>query len=203
MVNLDLGTIEQAIKAAMAEQIKNGHWRWVKEIKTYGGEFDDDLLEIVKIFPAIWISFVGSGSPEKISYNKIQYPITFVVLVGSRSVRNEESRRHGAGTDIGTYTMLKNVQELLIENDLSSQNIQGLAPLKLGKTKTIFNTKTRGQSISVLSQEFTTQYVITASERDREEALTDTIIERINFDYVFEQSGVPIASDLVELKEGN
>ena len=69
--------------------------------------------------------------------------------------------------------------------------------------KTIFNTKVRSQSLSVLSQEFTTQYTIIASNRDREEQETETTIERINFDYVFEQHEEPVASDLVELKEGN
>ncbi len=38
----------------------------------------------------------------------------FVVLVGARSVRNEEARRQGAGRDIGTYEMLDRVQKLLI-----------------------------------------------------------------------------------------
>ena len=77
-----------------------------------------------------------------------------------------------------------------------------LTALELGKTKTIFNTKLRSQSISVLSQEFTTQYTITASDRDREEAETESEIHKINFDYYFQPSDViKDESDLVELKE--
>lgn len=203
MVNLDLGTIEQAIKDVMAKQVQSRTWDWIREIKTYGGEFDDDISTIVNHFPAIWVAFVGSGTPKKSSHNKTEYPITFVVLVGAQSVRNEEARRHGAGSDIGTFAMLHQVQNLLIGNDLSSEGVKGLSPLELGKTKTIFNTKVRSQSLSVLSQEFTTQYTIIASNRDREEQETETTIERINFDYVFEQHEEPVASDLVELKEGN
>lgn len=202
-MNLNLAIIEQAIKDEMADQIKNKVWPWIREIKTYGGEFDDDLTSVINHFPAIWVSFVSSGTPKKTSYNKTEYPITFVVLVGAQSVRNEEARRHGAGSDIGTFSMLDLVQRLLIGNDLSSQGIDGLASLELGKTKTIFNTKARSQSLSVLSQEFTTQYTIVASSRDREEQATEETIERINFDYIFDQQEKPVASDLVELKEGN
>lgn len=202
MVNLDLGTIEQAIKDVLAKQVQSRAWDWIREIKTYGGEFDDDISTIVNHFPAIWVAFVGSGTPKKSSHNKTEYPITFVVLVGAQSVRNEEARRHGAGSDIGTFAMLHQVQNLLIGNDLSSEGVKGLRPLELGKTKTIFNTKTRSQSISVLSQEFTTQYTITASDRDREEAATESEIHKVNFDYYFQPNDTHVdESDLVNLKE--
>ncbi|MGB9192298.1 MULTISPECIES: phage protein Gp37 [unclassified Acinetobacter] len=202
MVNLDLGTVEQALKDVMAKQIQSKAWPWIREIKTYGGEFDDDISTIINHFPAIWVAFVGSGTPKKTSHNKTQYPVTFVVLVGAQSVRNEEARRHGAGSDIGTFSMLHQVQNLLTGNDLSSEEIKGLDPLELGKTKTIFNTKTRNQSISVLSQEFTTQYTIIASDRDREEAETESEIHKVNFDYYFQPDDTHVdESDLVNLKE--
>lgn len=200
---INLSVVEQGFKDVMSKQITDKKWPWIREIKTYGGEFDDGLTAIIKAFPAIWVVFEGSGTPKKISYNKTEYPLKFVVLVGARSVRNEQARRQGAGNDIGTYEMLDRVQQLLIGNDLSSVGIKGLAPLELGRTKTIFNTKTASQSISVLSQEFTTQYTITASDRDREEA-DESIgeIHRINVDYFFEPGDdVVDASDLVELKE--
>ncbi len=201
-MNLDLGTIEQAIKDVLAKQVQSRAWDWIREIKTYGGEFDDDISTIVNHFPAIWVAFVGSGTPKKTSHNKTEYPVTFVVLVGAQSVRNEEARRHGAGSDIGTFAMLHHVQNLLIGNDLSSEGVKGLSPLELGKTKTIFNTKTRSQSISVLSQELTTQYTITASDRDREEAATESEIHKVNFDYYFQPNDTHVdESDLVNLKE--
>ncbi|MCG9496215.1 DUF1834 family protein [Acinetobacter pittii] len=203
MVSLNLAVVEQGIKDVLAKQVTDKKWTWVREIKTYGGEFDGDLPTVIKTFPAIWVVFDGSGTPKMSSYNKTVYPLKFVVLVGSRSVRNEEARRQGAGGDIGTYNMLDLVQRLLIGNDLSSAGVIGLAPLELGRTKTIFNTKTREQSISVLAQEFTTQYTITASDRDREEA-DESIgeIHRINVDYCFKPGDdVTDASDLVELKE--
>jgi phage gp37-like protein len=54
-VNLNLALIEQALKDEMADQIKNKVWPWVREIKTYGGEFDDDTTGFIKTFPAIWV----------------------------------------------------------------------------------------------------------------------------------------------------
>ncbi len=197
-MNLNLSIIEQAIK----DLIKAQNWDYVREIKTYAGEFDDDINAVIRRFPAIWITFQGSKSPEKISHNKTRIPITFVVLVGSYSVRNEEVQRQGDAVSIGTYQMLADIQNLLTENDLSSRCIEGLAPLELGRIKTIFNTKTKDDSISVLSQEFHTSYVLTASDRDREEAATEAEIHRINVDYYFEpDDGFKDASDLIELKE--
>lgn len=199
---LDLSIIEQAIKDVMAQQIQDKKWPWIREIYTYGGEFDDDIDAIIRHFPAIWVTFDGSKSPEKTSASKTRMPITFVVLVGAESVRNEESQRHGAGADIGTFQMLHHVQQLLTGNDLSSQGIKGLAPLELGRVKTIFNTSTRGQSLSVLAQEFTTAYTITASDRVREEAEEESYIERININYHFDPKDFDrLESDLVELKE--
>lgn len=198
---LDLSIIEQAIKDEMAQQIRDRKWPWIREIKTYGGEFDDGISAIIKAFPAIWVTFEGSKTPERISANKTKLPVTFVVLVGNRSVRNEESQRHGAGADIGTFQMLRNVQQLLTGNDLSSQGVVGLAPLELGRVKTIFNTSARSQSLSVLAQEFTTQYTITASDRVREETAEEAWLERININYHFDPKDFGIfESDLVELK---
>lgn len=199
---LNLSIIEQAIKDEMAQQIQDRKWPWIREIKTYGGEFDGDISAIIKAFPAIWVTFEGSKTPEKTSANKTKMPVSFVVLVGNRSVRNEESQRHGAGADIGTFQMLHHVQQLLTGNDLSSQKLKGLAPLELGRIKTIFNTSTRSQSLSVLAQEFTTSYTITASDRVREEAAEEAWLEKININYHFDPKEFGLfESDLVELKE--
>lgn len=199
---LNLAVIEQGIKDVMARQIEQRKWPWIREIKTYGGEFDDELLAFIKTFPAIWTTFEGSGTPKKISHNQTQYPCRFLVMVGASSLRNEEASRHGASASIGTFSMLEHVQMLLTENDLSCMGIKGLAPLTLGRTRTLFNTQSRGQSLSVLTQEFTTEYIITASDRDREEAEEQSYIERININYHYDPKDFGITeSDLVELKK--
>ncbi|EPL7761146.1 DUF1834 family protein [Acinetobacter baumannii] len=202
MVNLDLGIVVQGMKDVMAKQIETKAWPWIREIKTYGGEFDDETLAFIDTFPAIWVTFKSSGAPRKISENKTVYPINLVVLVGARSVRNEEAQRLGGGRDIGTFKMLSLVHNLLIGNDLSSAGVKGLAPLELGHTRTIFNTTTRRQSVSVLSQEFSTQYTITASDRDREEAETVEDLLGVQVDYYNQpDDGFVDASDRVEFQE--
>ena len=198
---LNLSMIEQAIKDELAAQITSGKWDWVREIKTYGGEFDDDIDAVIKRFPAIWVTFDGSKTPEKFGHNKTKMLITFVVLVADHTVRNEEAQRHGTGRNVGTFQMLDCVQRLLTGNDLSSQNLVGLAPLELGRVKTIFNTTTRRDSISVLAQEFTTSYTIVASDRDRERDDPETPdMHSININYYFQpQDDIADANDIVQL----
>jgi phage gp37-like protein len=194
--------IEQGIKDLCDQQKTSGKWPWLAAVKSYGGEFDEDLLDVVKRFPAIWVTTAGSdGSPEKLSHNKVKDSVKVVVLVGASSVRNEEARRHGAGADIGTYSMLKHVRKLFTNNTLKSVGLEGLDPLELGKTKTIFNTIVRGKSISVIAQEFTTGFIFKASDRDREDEDTEAEIQKINIDYYYQPNdGLVDESDLVELK---
>jgi len=198
-MSLDFLQIEQAMKDLMAAQVESKAWPWVREIKTYGGEFDDDITAIIKHFPAIWVTFAGSRKAVQSSYDKTEYHVNFAVLVGARSMRNEEAQRHGAGREIGAYQMLIHVQNLLTNNSLG---LKGLAPLSLGTTKTIFNTKTRDQSLSVFSQEFSTSYTIHASDRKREEDATEAYLERVFVDYFYDDPAASIAQDQVELKQG-
>lgn len=198
-MHLDFLQIEQAMKDLMAAQVESKAWPWVREIKTYGGEFDDDITAIIKHFPAIWVTFAGSRKAVQSSYDKTEYHVNFAVLVGARSMRNEEAQRHGAGREIGAYQMLIHVQNLLTNNSLG---LKGLAPLSLGTTKTIFNTKTRDQSLSVFSQEFSTSYTIHASDRKREEDATEAYLERVFVDYFYDDPAASIAQDQVELKKG-
>lgn len=198
-MHLDFLQIEQAMKDLMAAQVESKAWPWVREIKTYGGEFDDDITAIIKHFPAIWVTFAGSRKAVQSSYDKTEYHVNFAVLVGARSMRNEEAQRYGAGREIGAYQMLIHVQNLLTNNSLG---LKGLAPLSLGTTKTIFNTKTRDQSLSVFSQEFSTSYTIHASDRKREEDATEAYLERVFVDYFYDDPTASIAQDQVELKQG-
>lgn len=204
---IGFGDIEQAIKDLCDQQKSSGKWSWLATVRSYGGEFDEDLLNIVKRTPAIWVTTTGDGAPKKLAHNKYQYFIKVAVMVGSSSKRNEEARRHGAGTDIGSYEMLTEVWKLFIGNTLSKADIQGLTPLVLGRTKTIFNALVRDQSLSVLAQEFTTSFIITASDRDRDEQDEEVgEIRKIYTDYYYQPSektpeDEADASDVIHLKE--
>ncbi len=192
----DLSAMEQAIKDA----VKALNRPYIAEIKSYGGEFDDDLSEIVTRFPAVWVTFSGSGNPERLGAKRYKLPLTFVTLVGARSVRNEETARHGVkvnGTtvDVGTFQLLGDVAFALLGQDFGLP----IEKFKLGKVGTVFNTKTKDEAISVLSQEWHTTVTITTPDHEADEA---EWLERVNIDYLLQpQDDVPDAADLVQLTE--
>ncbi len=89
----------------------------VREIGSYGGEFDDNLWEQVRRFPAIWVAFAGGGKPQPygVARGKWIRPLTFVTMVGTRNVRGERQTRQGVRIDgqliePGAYQMLDDVE---------------------------------------------------------------------------------------------
>ena len=198
---MNLSCIEQAIKELIIAQ----KWPWLSQlnVRTYAGEFDDGLEAVVRSFPAIWITFNGGGKPEVQGYGTTKMPVSFMVMVGARSVRNEESQRHGSAFDVGTYQMIDSLQRLLAFNSLSSVGLIGLEPIQLGRVKPIFNTSTQGKSVSVLGLEINTSYTIKASDRTRDDAdPTIADIHSINLDYIVPPADANAeASDIVLLKD--
>lgn len=193
---LPLAQIEQAIKDAV--QALNRPY--IAEIKTYAGEFDfsDDreFAQVVQRFPAVWTTFDGSGKPERLSARRYTVPLTFSVIVGARSIRSEESARHGAslgtGVDVGSFTLVNDVLAAVLGRSFS---IAGLRPFELGALRTIFNTKTQGEAVSVLAQSFTTECTLVVPDADA--AADAQYIERVSIDYM--QDARVLAGDVVEL----
>ena len=196
-MSVSLSAIEQAIKDAVQALERP----YIAEIKTYGGEFDDDLANVVRRLPAVWTTFEGSGTPERLSARKFKLSLVFVVLVGARSIRSEEATRHGVEADgesisVGTFQLTQDVQYALIGRDFSEFGIVGLSPFTPGKIRTIFNTKTRTDAISVLAQEWHTSITLVTPDREADEA---AFLERININYISKPDDA-IAFDLVELE---
>lgn len=199
---IDFGDIEQAVKDTCDDMKKSGKWPWLATAKSYAGEFDDDLLNIVKRFPAIWVTVTGD-KPEAIGYGKVKFVVKVAIIVGASSMRNEEARRHGAGLDIGAYGMLAEVWKRFNFATLKDK-VQGLDPFEPGKAKTIVNAITKGQSISVLAQEYTTSFIVEASDRLREEDDAE-YIHKIHTDYYYQPSDKSYddpadAGDIIEIK---
>ena len=155
-----------AIEAAIVEKLKNATaLGYLKTVASYGGELDDDLSEVIRAYPAIWVVFAGSGKPEKLGAEKWKIPGTFVTMVAARNVRNEAATRLGDAKEIGTYQMLRHVRTLLMNEDLDLP----IARLQPGAVRSLYNTKVRGQALSVFAQEWTTHWVEklpTADEKD-------------------------------------
>lgn len=161
-----LAAIEDAIiariKAAAAATPGLGYK--LPTVESYGGELDDDLAAVVRKFPAVWVTFAGSGKsrPSSTARNKWLTPATFVVMVGARNVRGERATRKGLTVggvikEVGVYQMLADISLLLINNDLGL----AIGNLKPGATRTLFNTKLNGQALAVFAREWHTEFVET------------------------------------------
>ena len=152
--------IVTAVELAIVDRLTRGLGKMVTEVKTYGGEFDDDELDaVVRRLPAAWVTFGGVPRTEPYSTSKSKWRAegTFVVMVGARSLRNEQAGRHGgaAETEIGTNLLISAVRHLLNNQDMSLP-IRNLAP---GAIRTLFNTKVRNEALSVYALEFHTAWM--------------------------------------------
>jgi phage gp37-like protein len=149
-----------AVELAIVDRLTRGLGRMVKEVKTYGGEFDDDELDtVVRRFPAAWVTFGGVKRTDPVSTSRAKWKAeaVFVVMVGSRSLRNEQTSRHGGPgqSEIGTNLLVSAVRHLLNEQDMGLP-IRNLQP---GSIRTLFNTKVRDDAMSVYALEFRTAWV--------------------------------------------
>lgn len=149
-----------AVELAIVDRLARGLGRMVNEVKTYGGEFDDEnLADVVRRFPAAWVTFGGvrKTTPVDISRQKWKTEATFVVMVGSRSVRSEAASRHGgpAPGEIGTNLLIYGARRLLTQQDLALP-IKEFAP---GSIRTLFNTRLAREAFSVFALEFHTDWI--------------------------------------------
>lgn len=149
-----------AVENAMVGRLKTGLGRMVRQVSTYGGEFDDDgLADVVRNLPAAWVTFGGirKTTPVGTDRKKWKAEATFIVMVGAYSVRSEASSRHGGAApgEIGTNLLIYAVRRLLTQQDLALP-IRGLAP---GSVRTLFNTRLQRDAFSVFALEFHTDWV--------------------------------------------
>ena len=149
-----------AVELAIVDRLTRGLGKMVNEVKTYGGEFDDEELDtVVRRFPAAWITFGGvrRTDPTSTSRAKWKAEAVFVVMVGSRSLRNEQTSRHGgpSPSEVGTNLLVSAVRHLLNEQDMGLP-IRNLQP---GSVRTLFNTKVRNEAMSVYALEFRTAWI--------------------------------------------
>lgn len=194
MADFDLVAIEQAIKAAIAALERP----YIRDIKTYGGEFDENLAETVRNLPAVWVTF-SHGDPRPVSTSKKKWHIdlTFVVLVGARSIRNEEATRHGVAIngqqiEVGTFQLLNDVRLALLYQTLGLQ----ITPFNMGRISTIFNSSLQKQAFSVLAQEYKTSLVVCA---DNDAELPWLLSVGTDY-YLNANAPEPLAADVINLQ---
>lgn len=198
MAAFDLVAIEQGIKDA----IKALNRPYIAEIATYGGEFDENLAESIRRFPAVWVTFSGANTrPSSTSKRRWHVDLTFVVLVGARSIRNEESTRHGAANssnqlvEVGTFQLLNDVQVALLGKDLSL----AIKPLEMGRITTLFNTRLQNQAVSVLAQEYKTSILVGVDDEngDGENAAPQLLSIGMDYHYPPEQEPAFVSETVI------
>ncbi|WP_448761474.1 phage protein Gp37 [Acinetobacter tandoii] len=203
MSYLNLSQIEQGIKAAIAALGRP----YIASIETYGGEFDAGLSDVVRRFPAIWTTFGGAGKAIQVSARKFKRPLTFVTLVGAKSLRNEEATRHNIEDDngqhfsVGTFQLLSDVERALLNNNLKRFGVLGVDPFELGKLEKVYDTKTKEAAISVFAQHWHTNFTVTKSAADWDVDADDAEwMQAVNINYFFKpQDDMKDSSDLVQL----
>lgn len=182
-----------AIEDAIIARLKSATGLAYKpDVESYGGEFDGDLLQVVRRFPAFWITYQGSGKPTPVGTCKDKWlkPVTMLVMAGAYNTRGEADRRRGVSVngvvvEPGVYQMLNDSRDLLIRQDFGLE----ISPLTPGAERTLFNTTMTDRGIAVFAQEWHTQYVVNTPTV----AAVDLL--RIGMSYLAEPSGKTLASD--------
>lgn len=147
-----------AIEEAMISRLRQGLGRMVSEVASYAGELDDDLPNVVRRFPAAWVTFGGVSKTEPYGTSKDKFKATgqMVVMVGSRNLRGGSAARQGRD-GIGTNQLVMAVRRLLNQQDLGME----IAHLKPGKVRTLYNTNIDGVALQVFACEFDTAWIET------------------------------------------
>lgn len=146
------------IQAVMVERLKAGLGKMVKDVATYGGEFDDELVGVVRKFPAAWVAFLGIQDTRRMntSRNKRLARGRFTVMVGQRSVRSESAARSGSRGEVGTNQLIYAVRRLLIGQDFGQDDVGQMEP---GAVRPMFNGRTKNDASSVYAIEFDVRWV--------------------------------------------
>lgn len=147
-----LGDIENSLVNTIKNAAGLGY---LKTVDSYAGQLDGGLTEVVRSYPAVWITFAGSGKPVRSGSNTWKVPATFVVMMAARSVQSEKAARSGTAKEVGAYQILKDVRTLILNQDLGLA-IERFVP---GAIKTLYNTKVGKDGLAIYSQEWTTAFV--------------------------------------------
>lgn len=156
-----------AIELALVDRLTRGLGQMVREVATYSGELDGDIGDIVRCLPAVWVTFGGITNTRRYSTSGKKRIVTgrFAIMVGEYNTRSDESARHGGITqdEVGTNLLVDSVRRLITGQDLGLK-IDYFVP---GQVRTLFNTKTHDEAISVYACEFDTRWTEVALDNGK------------------------------------
>lgn len=127
-----VGGIEDGIIAALGALSRDAGG-YVKQIASYGGELDTELLrraagDLVMRFPLLLVAY-GDGEDAPMPATStafgasriIEHRCTFTVFCCNDDVRGERARRRGTGNGIGVYRMVADVHRTLADLQLYAE----------------------------------------------------------------------------------
>lgn len=123
------------IENAFVERLEKGLGRMVNTVKSYGGELDDEKLNVGRL-PMALVTYGGSRVSVKSSSRRLSYTeSSFVVMVLTRSLKSDTASRQGYAGQVGVNDLVSACRRLL-----DAQTLGGLCqPIRATNVKTIFN----------------------------------------------------------------
>lgn len=147
------------IELALIDRLKRGLGQLVSDVASYGGEFDDENLNVRRL-PCALVSYGGSRLEAKAMGGRgarFECRDTFVVLVLARSMRNNAAGRHGGANEreIGVNQLIFAVKYLLTNQTLGEL----VKPIKPVRVRTLWNNQqVKAERLSAYAIEFEISY---------------------------------------------
>lgn len=147
------------IEKALIERLTLGLGKMVYSVGSYAGEINDEQLDVRRL-PACLVSYGGSAFDAKsmgARGKRYQTTDVFVVLVMTRSVRNQTAGRLGGVTDreVGVNQLLSAVKTLLINQTLGGLTL----PIQPKRIRAIWNNaEVKKEKLSAYAFEFEISY---------------------------------------------
>nr|ELR5201263.1 DUF1834 family protein [Providencia rettgeri] len=146
------------IENSIIQRLKLGMGRMLREVASYSGELDVDIGNIIRAFPAAWVTFGGITNSKYTSTSRQKVIVTgkFVVMVGDYNTRSDAASRSGGANlnEVGTYRHIHGVRRLLTGQDLGLT----IDPLMPGVVRTLYNTQVNERALSIFACEFETRW---------------------------------------------
>lgn len=153
----------------------------VPTIESYGGQLDDDLLEWVRVLPAMWVVFAGTDKPkaESVSKSRWRYSGTFTVFHAQRNLAGNRAVRQGDATNPGVYALMQLAAGTLLGRDLGL-DIKELQP---GSVSTVFSGIVNRDAVMVYATNWHAEWIETVPPPAAE---PEGYLETLNLKYFLE-----------------
>jgi len=177
----------------------------ILEMGSYAGQLDEQLDQVIRRMPAVWVAFAGATRPKPVGVSKQKFRVdaTFAVMHGARNPRGERFTRHtleiaGQIAEVGAYRILHDVAALLLRQDFGLE----IEPLIPGRVTTLYNTRLANAGVAVFAQEWHTAWVMTLPEQPLDPLHPDALWTALGLHYhLTPDDGIADAVDEITLAQ--